>query len=92
MSTESTSAAVAASEAQAVPGPARVASCRRRLGRDFPGGGATVGLAYYATDKLTNDHLGPVASVLVRGKNVSTASGPRPRPDCREEDRLRMNK
>ena len=49
------------------------------IGRDFLGVGASVGLACYATYKLTNDQLGPVASVLVRGKNVSTAWGPRPR-------------
>ncbi|WP_396626324.1 transporter [Luteitalea sp.] len=45
-------------------------------GRDFLGGGLSLGMAYYATYKLTEDRLGPVAGVLVRGKNRVYGVGP----------------
>lgn len=46
------------------------------VGRDLLGGGLSLGLAYYATYKLTDDRLGPVADVLVRGKNRVYGLGP----------------
>jgi hypothetical protein len=46
------------------------------LGRDFLQGGLGVGLAYYATYKLTDDQLSPLADVLVRGKNRVYGVGP----------------
>ena len=45
-------------------------------GRDLLGGGLSLGLSYYAAYKLTDDRLGPVADVLVRGKNRVYGVGP----------------
>lgn len=47
------------------------------LGRDFLKGGVTVGAAYYAQWKLTDDTLaGLLPSLLVHGKNATAALGP----------------
>lgn len=46
------------------------------LGHDMMQGGLTAGPAYYATFKLTEDELGPVAAALVRGRNRVLGLGP----------------
>jgi hypothetical protein len=46
------------------------------VGADFLKGGLTVGLAYYAAFKLTEDTIGRIPDILIRGKNRSFALGP----------------
>jgi hypothetical protein len=46
------------------------------VGHDMLQGGLSAGLAYYATYKLTDDQLEPIANVLVRGKNRVYGLGP----------------
>jgi hypothetical protein len=46
------------------------------VGADFLKGGLSVGLAYYASFKLTRDQLGGFAPVIVTGKNKAFALGP----------------
>jgi hypothetical protein len=46
------------------------------LGRDFLKGAATVGVAYYAQWKLSNDNLTGLPAFLVQGKNSTTGIGP----------------
>ena len=62
------------------------------VGRDFLQGGLSAGFAYYATYKLTEDQLSPVADVLVRGKNRVYGLGPEatPRIDSLATEGLRL--
>jgi hypothetical protein len=46
------------------------------FGRDFLKGAASVGLAYYATFKLSDDDLQGLADVVIRGRNRVGALGP----------------
>ena len=46
------------------------------VGGDFLKGALTAGLAYYAAWKLTDDQIGPLADILVRGKNKVFGLGP----------------
>ena len=46
------------------------------LGGDFLKGGLTAGLAYYATFKLSDDTIGGLPGILIRGKNKVFALGP----------------
>ena len=46
------------------------------VGRDLLQGGLTVGVAYYATYKLTSDTLNPLGAVLINGKNRIYGVGP----------------
>jgi hypothetical protein len=46
------------------------------VGHDMLQGGLSVGAAYYATYKVSDDRLGPIASVLVRGRNRVYGLGP----------------
>ena len=46
------------------------------LGGDFMKGGLTVGLAYYAAFKTTDDEIAGLPGILIRGKNKSFALGP----------------
>jgi hypothetical protein len=45
-------------------------------GADLLKGGLTTGLAYYAAFKLSDDDIGPLANVTVRGRNKVFALGP----------------
>src|SRR5262249_31926925 len=46
------------------------------VGGDFLKGGLTVGLDYYAAFKVSDDNIGPLANLIVRGKNKVFALGP----------------
>ena len=46
------------------------------VGGDFMKGGLTVGLAYYAAFKTTDDEIAGLPGILIRGKNKSFAVGP----------------
>jgi len=46
------------------------------FGGDFLKGGLTVGLAYYAAFKLTDDTIEGIPDILIRGKNKVFALGP----------------
>jgi hypothetical protein len=46
------------------------------VGGDFMKGGLTVGLAYYAAFKTTDDEIAGLPGILIRGKNKSVALGP----------------
>jgi hypothetical protein len=46
------------------------------VGRDLLKGAASVGLAYYATYKLTDDHIEGLPGILIRGKNRVWGLGP----------------
>jgi hypothetical protein len=46
------------------------------LGGDFLKGGLTAGLNYYASFKLTDDHIEDFPNILIRGKNKVFALGP----------------
>jgi hypothetical protein len=46
------------------------------VGADFLKGGLTVGLAYYAAFKTTDDEIAGLPGILIRGKNKSFALGP----------------
>ena len=46
------------------------------LGGDFLKGGLTAGLNYYASFKLTDDHIEGLPDILIRGKNKVFAVGP----------------
>jgi hypothetical protein len=46
------------------------------VGGDFLKGGLTVGLAYYAAFKTTDDEIAGLPGILIRGKNKSFALGP----------------
>jgi hypothetical protein len=46
------------------------------VGGDFMKGGLTVGLAYYAAFKTTDDEIAGLPGILIRGKNKSFALGP----------------
>jgi hypothetical protein len=46
------------------------------LGGDFLKGGLTAGLNYYASFKLTDDHIEGFPDILIRGKNKVFAVGP----------------
>jgi hypothetical protein len=46
------------------------------LGADFLKGGLVVGLDYYASFKLTDDHIEGFPDILLRGKNKDFALGP----------------
>ena len=46
------------------------------VGGDFLEGGLTVGLAYYASFKLSDDHIEGFPDILIRGKNKVFALGP----------------
>ncbi len=46
------------------------------VGADFLKGGLTAGLQYYASFKLTNDHIEGFPDILIRGKNKDFALGP----------------
>ena len=46
------------------------------FGGDFLKGGLTVGLAYYAAFKLTDDQISGLPGILIRGKNKVFALGP----------------
>jgi len=46
------------------------------LGADFLKGGLTVGLNYYASFKLTDDHIDGFPNILIRGKNKVFGLGP----------------
>jgi hypothetical protein len=46
------------------------------LGADFLKGGLTVGLNYYASFKLTDDHIEGFPNILIRGKNRVFGLGP----------------
>jgi hypothetical protein len=46
------------------------------LGADFLKGGLTAGLDYYASFKLTDDHIEGFPDILIRGKNKVLAVGP----------------
>jgi hypothetical protein len=46
------------------------------VGRDFLQGGLTAGLVYYASFKLTDDHIEGIPDLLVRGRNKVFALGP----------------
>jgi hypothetical protein len=46
------------------------------LGGDFLKGGLTAGLNYYASFKLTDDHIEGFPDILIRGKNKVFALGP----------------
>ena len=46
------------------------------LGHDMLQGGLSAGLAYYATYKVSDDQLAPVANVLVKGRNRVYGVGP----------------
>jgi hypothetical protein len=46
------------------------------VGGDFLKGGLTVGLAYYASFKLSQDEIQGLPSILIRGKNTTFGLGP----------------
>jgi hypothetical protein len=46
------------------------------VGADFLKGGLTAGLNYYASFKLTDDHIEGFPDILIRGKNKVFALGP----------------
>jgi hypothetical protein len=46
------------------------------FGGDFLKGGLTVGLNYYASFKVSDDHIEGFPDILIRGKNKSFALGP----------------
>jgi hypothetical protein len=46
------------------------------VGGDFLKGGLTAGLAYYASFKLSDDTIGGLPGILIRGKNKVFALGP----------------
>jgi hypothetical protein len=46
------------------------------VGGDFLKGGLTVGLAYYASFKLTDDRIQGFPQILIRGKNRVFGLGP----------------
>ena len=46
------------------------------VGRDLLKGAASVGLVYYATYKLTDDHIEGLPGILIRGKNRVWGLGP----------------
>ena len=46
------------------------------VGADFLKGGLTVGLAYYAAFKTTDDEIAGLPGILIRGKNKSFGLGP----------------
>jgi hypothetical protein len=46
------------------------------FGGDFLKGGLTVGLDYYASFKVSDDHIEGFPDVLIRGKNKAFALGP----------------
>jgi hypothetical protein len=46
------------------------------VGADFLNGGLTAGLNYYASFKLTSDHIEGFPDILIRGKNKVFALGP----------------
>jgi len=46
------------------------------VGGDFMKGGLTVGLAYYAAFKTTDDEIAGLPGILIRGKNKSFGLGP----------------
>jgi hypothetical protein len=46
------------------------------VGADFLEGGLSVGLAYYWSSKLTQDHIEGFPDILIRGKNRVFALGP----------------
>ena len=46
------------------------------IGADFLKGGLTVGLDYYASFKLTDDHIEGFPDILIRGKNKVFGLGP----------------
>jgi hypothetical protein len=46
------------------------------VGGDFLKGGLTVGLAYYAAFKTTDDEIAGLPGILIRGKNKSFGFGP----------------
>ena len=46
------------------------------MGGDFLKGGITAGLAYYASFKLSDDHIEGFPDILIRGKNKVFALGP----------------
>ncbi len=46
------------------------------VGADFLKGGLTAGLVYYSAIKLTEDQIGGLAGILIRGKNKVFALGP----------------
>ena len=46
------------------------------VGADFLKGGLTVGLAYYAAFKTTDDEIAGLPGILIRGKNKAFALGP----------------
>jgi hypothetical protein len=46
------------------------------VGHDLLKGAASLGLAYYATFKLTDDHIEGLPGILIRGKNRVYGLGP----------------
>src|SRR5262245_36390751 len=46
------------------------------VGGDFLKGGLTVGLNYYASFKVSDDHIENFPDILIRGKNKAFALGP----------------
>jgi hypothetical protein len=46
------------------------------VGRDLLKGAASAGLVYYATYKLTDDHIEGLPGILIRGKNRVWGLGP----------------